>query len=62
MLASKIPALELELLLDSIDAEATRIIEPYQGARFAISMRDAEHWEGMGVVALILTHGLERKR
>ena len=34
---SKIPALELELLLDSIDAEATRIIEPYQGARFAIS-------------------------
>ena len=36
---SKIPALELELLLDSIDAEATRIIEPYQGARFASAQR-----------------------
>ena len=34
---SKIPALELDLLLDSIDAEATRIIQPYQGGRFAIS-------------------------
>lgn len=37
LMASKIPALELDLLLDSIDAEATRIIEPYQGGRFAIS-------------------------
>ena len=36
LMPSKIPALELELLLDSIDAEATRIIEPYHDGRFAI--------------------------
>lgn len=36
LMPSKIPALELELLLDSIDAEATRIIEPYHEGQFAI--------------------------
>lgn len=36
LMPSKIPALELELLLDSIDAEASRIIEPYQDGRFVI--------------------------
>lgn len=33
---SKIPALELDLMLDSIDAEASRILEAYQEGRFAI--------------------------
>jgi len=32
---SKIPALELELVLDSIDAEATRVIAPFQEDRYA---------------------------
>lgn len=31
---NKIPALELEMMLSSIDAEATRIIESYQDGRF----------------------------
>ena len=34
---AKIPAFELELLLDSIDLEATRIIDPYQEGRFNFS-------------------------
>jgi hypothetical protein len=34
---SKIPAIELELVLDSIDAEATRIIESYHESRFSFT-------------------------
>ena len=34
---AKIPAIELELVLDSIDAEATRIIEPFGEGRFAFT-------------------------
>lgn len=33
--AAKIPALELSLVTDSIDAEATRLIEPYDTGRFS---------------------------
>lgn len=32
--ADKIPALELEIIVDTIDAEATRIIEPYRESRY----------------------------
>jgi hypothetical protein len=34
---AKIPAIELELVLDSIDAEATRVIEPFGEGRFAFT-------------------------
>lgn len=36
---SKIPALELDLVLDAIDAEATRIIEPFQEGRYSFTTR-----------------------
>lgn len=36
LMPNKIPALELELMLDSIDAEASRIIEPYHEGRFMV--------------------------
>lgn len=44
LMPNKIPALELELMLDSIDAEASRIIEPYHEGRFA--MRTETQSEG----------------
>ncbi len=34
---AKIPAIELELVLDSIDAEATRVIEPFHEGRFSFT-------------------------
>jgi hypothetical protein len=40
---AKLPAFELELVIDAIDAEASRIIEPYYSAKYSFSTETQQH-------------------